>query len=65
MPGTKKNFPSGTLEILGGRYGFIGSSNVAIVTVAKILIVLFELGEKFGESDIKAIILEGFKGKEK
>lgn len=54
-------FPSGTLEILGGRYGSIGSSSVAVATVAKILITLFELGEKFEESDIKEIILEGCK----
>ncbi len=58
-------FPSGTLEILGGRYGFIGSSNMAVIIVAKILITIFELGEKFEESDIKAIILEGCKCKVK
>lgn len=61
----KNIFPSGTLEILGGRYGSVGSSDVAVVTVAKILIALFELGEKFEESDIKAIILERCKCKSK
>lgn len=56
-------FPSGTLEILGGRYGYVGSSDVAVITVAKILIVLFGLGEKFEESDVNTIILEGCKSK--
>lgn len=58
----KNTFPSGTLEILGGRCGSIGSSNIAVITVAKILIALFELGEKFEKSDINEIILEGCKG---
>lgn len=60
---TQNIFPSGILEILGGRYGFIGSSDFAVTTVAKILIDLFEVGEKIEESDIETLILEGCKRK--
>ena len=56
-------FPSGILEILGGRHGIIGSSDFAVTTVAKILINLFEEGEKLKESDFETIILEGCKRK--
>lgn len=56
-------FPSGTLEIIGGRYGTIGSSDVAVEVVLKILIKLFELGNRFETSDINSIILKGCKEK--
>ena len=54
-------FPSGTLEIIGGRYGVIGSSAVAVKVVLKILLKLFELDEHFKTSDINSIILKGCK----
>lgn len=60
---TQNIFPSGTLEILGGRYGDVGSSERAVITVARTLIDLFELGETFKEADIKAVVLEGCKRK--
>lgn len=60
---TQDIFPSGVLEILGGRYGFIGSSDIAVTIVTKILIDLFEVGEKIKESDIKTLVLEGCKRK--
>ena len=56
-------FPSGTLEIIGGRYGSIGSSDIAVKVVLKILIRLFELGNHFETSDISSIILNGCKEK--
>lgn len=39
-------FPSGTLEILGGRYGHIGSSIMSFKIVLKILIKLLEQNEE-------------------
>ena len=60
---TQDIFPSGVLEILGGRYGYIGSSDIAVITVTKILIDLFEMGEKLEESDIKTLVLNGCKRK--
>lgn len=52
-------FPSGTLEILGGRYSCVGSSYIAFQTVLKILITLFEQNEKLSNSDIPSIALAG------
>lgn len=42
-----------------GRYGSIGSSDVAVEVVLKILIKLFELGDHFEIADINSIILNG------
>lgn len=54
----KNIFPSGILEILGGRYGKTGSSHIAVMTVGRILVDLFALGEKFEKSDIKTLVLK-------
>ena len=54
-------FPSGTLEILGGRHGSIGSSNMAVKIVLKNLLKLFELNEQLNTSDINSLILKGCK----
>ena len=54
-------FPSGTLEILGGRYGSVGSSNIAVGIVLKCLLKLFELNEKLSNVDINSLILKNCK----
>lgn len=54
-------FPSGTLDILGGRYGYVGSSNMAIKIVLNNLLKLFETYEKLNDEEIGSIILEGCK----
>lgn len=56
-------YPSGILEVLGGRHGYTGSSDIAVIIVAKILVDLFKLGDKFEKSDLKSLILEGCKKK--
>lgn len=58
---SKNIFPSGILEILGGRYGSIGSSDIAVKIVLINLLKLFELNEKIESSDVNFIILEGCK----
>lgn len=57
----QNKFPSGKLEILGGRYGSIGSSEVAVKVVLMILLKLFELNDHFKNTDINSIILRGCK----
>ena len=54
-------FPSGTLEILGGRHGSVGSSNMAVKIVLWNLLKLFELNERLNASDIHSLILKGCK----
>lgn len=54
-------FPCGTLEILGGRYALIGSSNIAFKIVLKNLINLFELNKELEHYDINSLILQGCK----
>ncbi|RKJ60376.1 hypothetical protein, partial [Roseburia sp. 1XD42-69] len=54
-------FPSGTLEILGGSYGHIGSSIMAFKIVLKILIKLLEQNEELMVANINSIILDGCK----
>ena len=54
-------FPSGTLEILGGRHGSVGSSNMAVKIVLRNLLKLFELNERLNTSDIHSLILKGCK----
>ncbi len=58
---SKNIFPSGILEILGGRYGSMGSSDIAVKIVLKNLLKLFELNERLYSSDVNFIILEGCK----
>ena len=55
-------FPSGTLEILGGRHGSIGSSNMAVKIVLRSLLQLFELNENLNTSDINSLILQCCRG---
>lgn len=57
----QNKFPSGKLEILGGRHGSIGSSEVAVKVVLMILLKLFELNNYFENTDINSIILRGCK----
>lgn len=52
-------FPSGTLEILGGRHGSIGSSDIAVKIVLRNLLKLFELNEQLNTSDINSLVLKG------
>ena len=54
-------FPSGILEILGGRYGSMGSSDIAVKIVLKNLLKLFALDEELDNSNVNSIILEGCK----
>ena len=54
-------FPSGTLEILGGSYGHIGSSIISFKIVLKILIKLLEQNEELMVANINSIILDGCK----
>ncbi|MCM1259284.1 MAG: hypothetical protein NC307_15770 [Roseburia sp.] len=58
---TRNVLPSGTLEILGGRYSHIGSSIMAFKIVLKILIKLLEQNEKLIDANINSIILDGCK----
>jgi len=52
-------FPGGTLEILGGRHGLIGSSDKAVKIVLKNLLKLFETYEALDDQAIESLILEG------
>ena len=54
----EKIFPEGTLEILGGRCGVVGTSPIAVAIVAQILIELFKLGEQLAETNVKGLIME-------
>lgn len=54
-------FPSGTLEILGGRHGSIGSSNMAVKIVLRSLLKLFELNENLNVNDINSLVLQNCK----
>lgn len=58
---TQGIFPSGTLEILGGRYGYIGSSNMAVKVVLNNLLKLFEVYDELDDQKINSIVLKGCK----
>lgn len=54
----KELFPSETLEILGGRYGMIGSSDIAINIILDILLSLFKTNKKPSQDIIKKMSLQ-------
>lgn len=56
-------FPSGTLEILGGRYGMVGSSDIAISILLDILLSLFKTNKELSQDTIKKLSLELCKNK--
>lgn len=60
---TKDIFPSGTLEILGGRYGKIGTSPRSIKKIFDILLRLFSIDVNLFNINIEKVVLECCKSK--
>lgn len=60
----KNIFPCGTLEVLGGRYGTIGSSEVAVIIVLNILLNLYNLNNDLTNENINSLVLQFCKDNE-